>query len=353
MSRQLDILALEPFHGGCRRLMMDTIVRHSRHRWTVLKLPARRMERRLTAAAHWFAEILARRGIGKIDAIFASDALNLADLRRLVPTLADKPAVVYFHANQLPPPQGRQESPIDLINLHSAASATEIWFNSNYHVKSFVAAAGGLIRRHPELAMRNPLPALMEKAHVMPPPVDLAFVHEIMQSQPVIRKRRTVFLCTEGSHSALLNTAFRTLDRRGESYNLILVGSPEHLDPEFPRRAVSENDETAQVLGLLEAGVIVSASPEATADHHVIRALAAGCWPIVPNAGVYPEIIPDIIHPNCLYDVNADALVSRLLDAWHLGRPEGFERDVLKTLDGFDAINRCKDMDQRLMHLAG
>jgi hypothetical protein len=353
VSRQLDILALEPFYGGCRRLMMDTIVRHSRHRWTVLKLPARRMERRLTAAAHWFAEILARRGIGKIDAVFASDALNLADLRRLVPALAEKPSVVYFHAHQLPAQQTRQESPLDLINLHSASAAKEIWFNSAYHVKSFVAAAGGLIRRHAELAMRNPLPALMGKAHVIPPPVDLAFVHEMMQNQHITRKRRTIFLCTDGANNALLNTAFRTLDRRGESYNLILVGSAAHLDPEFPKRTISENDEEAQVLGLLEAGIIVSGSLDATADHHVVRALSAGCWPIVPNAAVYPEIIPDIIQPNCLYDLTADGLVSRLLDAWHLGRPEGFEPDVLKVLDSFDAIRRCKDIDQRLVQLVG
>lgn len=351
MPRQLDILALEPFHGGCRRLMMDTIVRHSRHRWTVLTLPARRMERRLTAAAHWFAEKLARRGLGKIDAVFASDALNLADLRRLVPGLVEKPSVVYFHSNMLPPPTGRQESPLDLVNLHSAAAANEIWFNSAYHVKSFVTAAGGLIRRHAELSMRNPLPALMEKSHVMPPPVDLAFVHEIMQSHQVSRKRRTIFLSTSGSHAALLNTAFQTLDRRGEAYNLIVVGSADHLHPEFPKRLISENDELAQILGLLESGVIVSGSPEATADHHVVRGLAAGVWPVVPNSGVYPEIIPEIIQPNCLYDLTTDALVSKLLDTWHLGRPDGFEGAVAKTLESFDAINRCRDMDNRLAQL--
>lgn len=353
MPRQLDILALEPFHGGCRRLMMETIVRHSRHRWTVLKLPARRMERRLTAAAHWFAEILTRRNIGKVDAVFASDALNLADLNRLVPALADKPSVVYFHSNQMPPPEGRQESPLDLINLNSAAAASEIWFNSGFHFKSFVAAAGGLVRRHPELAMRNPLPALMAKAHVMPPPVDLAFVHETLQGQEIIRRKRTIFLNTCDANFALLNTALRTLDRRGESYNLIIVGPTEHLDSAFPRRQISDVDQPAQILALAEAGLIVSASPTATADHHVIRALSIGCWPIVPAAGVYPEIIPDIIHPNCLYDVTPDGLLNRLLDAWHLGRPDNFEPDVLKILTDFDAINRCKEMDQRLTELAG
>ena len=41
--------------------MLETLVHYSKHRWTVLKLPPRRIERRLTAAAHWFAEMIERR----------------------------------------------------------------------------------------------------------------------------------------------------------------------------------------------------------------------------------------------------------------------------------------------------
>src|SRR6476659_4137469 len=136
-SPQLDILALEPFYGGVRRVMLDQVIHCSRHRWTVLKLPPRRIERRLTAASHWFAEQLSRHWVGRVDMLFTSEALNLADLYRLVPALLKKPAVVYFHSNQLPPPEARQEGPLDLVNLNSAAAATEIWFNSMYHLRSF------------------------------------------------------------------------------------------------------------------------------------------------------------------------------------------------------------------------
>ena len=40
MSSQLDILALEPFYGGVRKSMLETVMRCSRHRWTLLKLAA-------------------------------------------------------------------------------------------------------------------------------------------------------------------------------------------------------------------------------------------------------------------------------------------------------------------------
>src|SRR6186713_1901758 len=91
---QLDILALEPFYGGARRAMLETLVRCSRHRWTVLKLPPRRIERRLSAAANWFAEQLSRHWVGHVDLVFTSEALNLASLYQLLPNLRRKPAVV-------------------------------------------------------------------------------------------------------------------------------------------------------------------------------------------------------------------------------------------------------------------
>src|SRR5438132_301969 len=138
MSSQLDILALEPFFGGARRDMLETVIRASRHRWTLLKLPPRRIERRLTAAAHWFAEQLTRHWVGRVDILFTSEALNLADFFRLMPSLLKKPAVVYFHSNQLPAQDDISANPLDIVNLNTAAAAHETWFNSLFHVQDFL-----------------------------------------------------------------------------------------------------------------------------------------------------------------------------------------------------------------------
>src|SRR5215218_6870796 len=155
MSRQLDILALEPFYGGGRRHMLETLIHYSRHRWTLLKLPPRRIERRLTAAAHWFAEQLSRHWVGRVDLLFTSEALNLADLYRLMPQLAKKPSVVYFHSNQLPHPTTKSDNTLDMVNLNTATAATDIWFNSLFHLRDFLSRASAFVARHPELSSRN------------------------------------------------------------------------------------------------------------------------------------------------------------------------------------------------------
>src|SRR3954465_13959319 len=196
MSQQLDILALEPFFGGGRRHMLESIIRCSKHRWTLLKLPPRRMERRLTAAAHWFAEQLSRHWVGRTDVLFTSEAMNLADLYRLAPALVKKPSVVYFHSNQLPAVKANSESDLDIVNLNTAAAANEIWFNSLFHLRDFLARASALVQRHPELSAHNPMPGLTAKAQLMLPAVDFTTVHELAESSHIQRQKRWVFLDT-------------------------------------------------------------------------------------------------------------------------------------------------------------
>lgn len=353
MSGQLDILALEPFFGGPRRLMLEAMVRCSRHRWTLMKLPARRIERRLTAASHWFAEQLSRHPVGKVDLLFVSEAMNLADLFRLVPALAKKPAVVYFHSNQLPEIGTRQESPGDLVNLNTAASASEIWFNSIYHLKRFVGKAASLVERHPELQMRSPMPEILAKSRVMYPPLDMAKVHEAMEGYQITRRRRGIFLDMHEAHAALVNTAFRTLDRRGESYSLITAGPDEALLPDLSRRSIGERDDIGQIRAVHEAGVVLSATFDAMDDVHVIRGLSVGAWPVVPASGVYMEMIPEALHEACLYEPSVEGLVAKLQDVWHLDRPTGHQAIVQHLVQQRDSVVTCKAMDDRFAELAG
>jgi hypothetical protein len=352
MSRQLDILALEPFYGGGRRNMLETVIHYSRHRWTLLKLPPRRIERRLTAAAHWFAEQLSRHWAGRVDVLFTSEALNLADLMRLVPNLMRKPSVVYFHDNQLPHPGSNSDNPLDVANLNTAAVAHEIWFNSLFHLRDFLNKATGLVRRHPELSSRNPIPELTAKAQLMLPPVDFSLVHQINEQHPQTRRKRAIFVDTRDANVKSLNAGLGTLARRGEKFQLITVGPVEELSADLPRTTLSENDEAAHVQAMLSCGIFLSTKEECPCDFRSLRALASGCWPVVPASGVYPEILPQRMHKFALYDGSPSAMSSRLQDVWHLEQPGGYEDELADILLKFDPMTACRAIDERLEHLA-
>ena len=353
MPRQLDILALEPFFGGIRRGMLEALVRYSRHRWTVLKLPPRRIERRLTAAANWFSEQLSRHWVSRVDLLFTSEAMNLSSLLRLTPPLADYPSVVYFHDNQFPDLSLRpigQDDPLDQVNLNTAQSATEIWFNSSYHRQTFFVMARSVVARYGELAARDPLPLIREKSRVVQPPVDLGLVQQVGQSTDLPpRHPRTVFVETRGAHMPLLNEAVGILRRQqGPAFNLVTVGPVDSLDPQVARTTVSEYDEAGQVRGMYASSVVVSARPGAPSDHKVIRAMAAGCRPILPDAGVYPELIPPALHESCLYAVDPLILADRIAVALAGHGPPWHPEAVRPAFKPFDAITQCRLIDERI-----
>lgn len=351
MSTQLDILALEPFYGGARRNMLETIIRCSRHRWTLLKLPPRRLERRLSAASIWFAEQLSRHWVGRVDLLFTSEAMNLADLYRYVPALVRKPAVVYFHSNQLPEPAARTTGPHDVVNLNTATAATEVWFNSLYHLRLFLAKASALVQKHQELAVRSPMPEITAKAHVMSPPVDLSLVHQLAPECAGQRSKRRIFVETRDADPYVINRAMATLTRRGEEFELMTIGPVDDLSPDLPRRTIPELDEAGHVRAMLQSGIFISTRRGATADLHAVRALASGCWPLLPAGCAYAELLPQMLGSSCLYDGSADVLAGRLQDAWHLELPSGYEQDLSRILHRYDPNVACRLMDERIEQL--
>jgi hypothetical protein len=192
------------------------------------------------------------------------------------------------------------------------------------------------------------MPEIAGKAQLMTPPVDLRHLHDIMQSSPAKREKRTIFVETRDADRDLLNRALSTLMRRGEHFKLITIGNLDGIDEELPRETLSENDDTAQLHAMLRCGVFMSTKIGAPNDHHAVRALAAGCFPMMPNTGVYRELLPEMLHPACRYNGEPDQLAGRMQDVWHLERPQGYHDQLSAILRKFDPVAACAVIDQRL-----
>jgi hypothetical protein len=189
------------------------------------------------------------------------------------------------------------------------------------------------------------------KAQVMPPPTDLNLVphaRSVMNLPP--RDPRAIFVDTRDVDAELLNAGLTGLADAGETFRLITVGPVKALSDQWPRRTIAENDDLAHVAGLCEAGVVLSVKPGAACDLQVIRGLLAGCRPVLPNVGVYPELLPGSLHKDCLYAQNADAMVEKLRGAmdtlfgW-------YPPDFRQTLKHFEAIGATRAFDERLTNL--
>ena len=130
----MNILYLDPFHGGSHAAVAEGYARHSRHNITLLMLLiAGGWRWRMRGAAVTLARQL-REHVGKqparFDMIIATDMFDQAGFLGLTRDLtAGVPLALYFHENQLtyPLPSGRaRDLAFPWINYTSALAADAI-----------------------------------------------------------------------------------------------------------------------------------------------------------------------------------------------------------------------------------
>lgn len=174
----VSVLALNPWGGGSHRAFLDGWMEHSRHQFTVLSLPPCHWKWRMRHSALTFAHQLQERVSSgeparRWDVIFATDMVNIAELRGLLPpSLRSVPIVLYFHENQLTYPV-RVAAARDLhfayTNFLSAIAADHVWFNSAFHRDSFTAALRSLLRRMPDSKHSEDVDRILTKSCVQWP----------------------------------------------------------------------------------------------------------------------------------------------------------------------------------------
>ena len=156
---------------------------------------------------------------------------------------------------------------------------------------------------------------MKRKASVMPPPVDLSAVARGARPREVERDGTALFVETRDADDRRCSTRpWRSSRERKETFRLITVGPVDGLGRHDVPRAdrCRETDDAAHARGMCEAGVIVSVKPDAASDFLVVRGLAAGCRPVLPDVGVLPGAIARRLQQPCLYDMSPGALADHL-----------------------------------------
>jgi glycosyltransferase involved in cell wall biosynthesis len=327
--RSLQVLAIDPFHGGSHRQFLRGVVDHSRHRWRLIvgksvhwKWRMRLSPLELAAAAR--IEIDAN---GYPDVIFCTDMLDLPAWRGLLrdPRILTTPAAIYFHENQWSYPtsqHARADHHFGYTNLLSALSADACWFNSQFHVDDFLSASRAFVDRMPDGRQAHDFEQLEQRCRVIPP----GFAPPGSLPERVDNEILTIGWVSRWEHDKrpdrLVELVSR-LDRRGVDFRLVLLGPRGRQQPQelaelhrrFADRILYDGfAETSQEYWswLRRLNVVVS-----TADHEffgiaVCEAVWAGAVPVLPNRLSYPELVPG----ECLYESldEAVSMIEELID---------------------------------------
>ena len=318
----LRVLAVEPYYGGSHRSFLDGYCRASRHRIEVLGMPARKWKWRMRGACLYVLERLP--DIGGFDAILASDFLDVAALRGLGRSLLrDTPVVTYFHENQLTYPvsdEDERDYQFGFTNITTCLASDRVVFNSRYHLDSFLGAAAALMGRMPDFVPAGVADVIAARSEVIPVGLDL---EEIDAARPAGTTRTgplTILWNHRWEYDKGPEAFFRVvsaLDAEGAEFRLAVVGESFRERPDVFEQARDRlADRIAHWGYLAERGaycrllwdcdVVVSTAAHEFFGLAVVEAACAGCLPVLPRRLSYPEIVPEGMHGECLYEGEAD-----------------------------------------------
>ncbi|MBN2593130.1 MAG: DUF3524 domain-containing protein [Sedimentisphaerales bacterium] len=302
----MNILALEPYYGGSHKAFIDGLSKVSKHGWTLLTLPAHKWKWRMRHSAITFAAQVSelREKCQKWDLLFCSDMLNLAEFVALAPaTTAELPKVIYFHENQLTYPvriEDERDYQFAMTNLTSAMTADAVWFNSQFHLDSFLDALAKFLKSMPDYQPLEAIDKIRAKSSVYPPGIMDFPARRTRQPGPL-----HILWCARWEHDKNPEDFFKAiqiLKDKNVKFRISVIGQCFRDRPAVFDKAHNDFRDHIDYWGYQESrndyarvlsGVDVVVS---TANHEffgigVIEAVAAGAYPLVPNRLSYPEIL--------------------------------------------------------------
>jgi glycosyltransferase involved in cell wall biosynthesis len=300
------ILALEPYYGGSHKAFIDSLSKVSENTWSILTLPAHKWKWRMRHSAITFARMAAellKKGQTP-DIVFCSDMLNLAEFAALAPVdISRLPKVIYFHENQLTYPvrhEDERDYQFAMTNLTSALAADAVWFNSKFHMNSFLKALWKFLKSMPDFQPLEAAEIIRAKSSVHPPGIDdLKPLHQ-KQTGPL-----RILWAARWEHDKnpeLFFEALEILKANEVKFRLSVIGQSfrdrpdvfakahhrfaDHIDHWGYQKTRSDYERV-----LKQAHVIVSSANHEFFGISVVEAIAAGACPLVPDRLSYPEIL--------------------------------------------------------------
>lgn len=358
------VLLIEPFLAGSHLAWAEGWRQRSRHDVHVLGGSGGRWRRSMRSGsamfADWAAEWVASHG--SPDLVVGTNMLDLASFLGLSrEVLGFVPTVQFMHENQLSYPRQVGE-PLDSglawMQWRGLVAADEVWCNSEYHRTALLESLMMLDDGAESAVDTSSIASKMWVGHLG---IDLDACRRVF---PASGPRRPLVVSNQRWHHdkdlGSVLRAIRTALDRGFDCDVALLGEPTGGEADALAPLIDELGKAVVVRGhlprneyldvLRRADVVVSAARNENFGIAVVEAIAAGAWPVVPDALAYPEVIPTEFHASCLYE--RGGLGTRLREV--LGRVTAGEPSpvgLAASMARFDWSVVAKALDERVERL--
>ncbi|MEM6379377.1 MAG: DUF3524 domain-containing protein [Bacteroidota bacterium] len=318
----MNILLLEPFYSGSHRSWASAFQEYSAHNVEICSLPGRywkwRMHGGAVSLADRFNEMEALP-----DLILATDMLDLGTFLALSRSKSSQiPCAIYFHENQITYPWSPADKDVQLqrnnqygfINYTSALAADQVFFNSHYHLTSFLENLPSFLKQFPDHQNLNSIDAIAKKSKVLHLGVklfqfDQYQLESINESPILLWNHRWEY---DKNPDDFFETLFQ-FQAENIDFQLVVLGENYRKRPPIFDKAriilaerilhFGYTDQFADYAKWLwRADILPVSSQQDFFGGSVVEALYCNCVPILPNRLAYPEHLPKNKQKDYFYD---------------------------------------------------
>lgn len=319
----MNICLVEPFFSGSHRQWAEGFKKHSKHSIEILKLPGRhwkwRMHGGAVELARKFNELEA-----KPDLILVTSMLDLTTFLALTREKSSGvPAACYFHENQLTYPwspqdrdkKSKRDNHYSFINYTSALAANKVFFNSKYHMESFLGALPKFLNQFPDKQGKDNIELIELKSEVLHLGLDLTRFEECRSSEKEKQLAATILWNHRWEYDKNPEEFFGVLfglKKEGTPFKLIVLGEQNEMNPPIFNEAKEKL--SAEIIHwgyadsfeeyarwLWRADILPVTSNQDFFGGSVVEAMYCNCFPLLPDRLAYPEHVPEEIRQNYVY----------------------------------------------------
>ena len=346
----MNIVLLEPFYSGSHKSWADSLKRKSSHNIEILSIDNKSWKNAMLNGAMDLAHVfLTQNRTFMPDLILSND---LVDLPVFVgASKLSIPTAVYFHENQLTYPWSSNEKNLEeskkrfgLMNYKSALLADKCFFNSSYHLNSFIGSLDSFLD---DLSIKSKsvnIEKIKSKSEVLYLGLDLKrfdIAEKTKNKKPIILwNHRWEY---DKNPRAFFET-LKVIKEKKIEFELIILGEHFHENsPTFLEAKEFFKDEIIHC-GYVEsfndyakylhlADILPVTSNQDFFGASIVEAIYCEVIPLLPNRLSYLELLPEKLHADFIY--NEESELESKLEALILSC-SGFNYQLKNHVSKFD-----------------
>jgi len=329
---KLNILYIEPFYSGSHKQWIDSYQKYSTHNIQILSLPGKKWKWRMHGAAITLAKEY-NEFENKFDIILCSDMLNLPVFKSLCnDNLSNSKVIMYFHENQLSYPWSPLDQDLELkrdlhyyyINYTSSLISDYNYFNSNYHLTSYIDGLKKYLKKMPDFRNMATIELINSKSSVLPIGCELNEVKNINKrsNSPIIlwnhrweydKNPNLFFKILFDLHANNIDFQLIVLGESYQDYPEVFDTAKMELNNKIIHFGYCENkNEYIEYLKL--ANILPVTSNQDFFGISIVEAISYGVYPILPKRLSYPELFENNLNPHIFYN-NESELKDKIISA--------------------------------------